>query len=115
MRSKRCPSSSSPRTRWTPALRVSNDREYYKGGQEQMWRVPVGEEPSLYTEAEGWKYLRIWGMGIASRDIDLDGYDKMPPEQYQRLKESYKGSYAFRDKRRRDALAGQLLQAGLPK
>ena len=58
----------------TPSLRVSNDREYYKGGQEQMWRVPVGEAPSLYTEAEGWKYLRIWGMGIASQDLDLDGY-----------------------------------------
>lgn len=58
----------------TPSLRVSNDREYYKGGQEQMWRLPPGGEPSLYTEAEGWKYLRIWGMGIASRDLDLDGY-----------------------------------------
>ena len=58
----------------TPALRVSNDREYYKGGQEQMWRVPPGEAPSLFTEEEGWKYLRIWGMGIASRDLNLDGY-----------------------------------------
>ena len=57
-----------------PSLRVSNDREYYKGGQEQMWRLPPGEAPSLYTEEEGWKYLRIWGMGIASRDLDLDGY-----------------------------------------
>ncbi|EYD76690.1 Integrins alpha chain:ASPIC/UnbV [Rubellimicrobium mesophilum DSM 19309] len=58
----------------TPALRIANDREYYKGGQEQMWRVPPGAVPSLYTEAEGWKYLRIWGMGIASRDLDGDGY-----------------------------------------
>ncbi len=58
----------------TPALRVSNDREYYKGGQEQMWRVPPGEPPRLYTEEEGWRYLRIWGMGIASRDLNLDGF-----------------------------------------
>ena len=58
----------------TPSLRVSNDREYYKGGQEQMWRLPPGEAPSLLTEAEGWKPLRIWGMGIASRDLNLDGY-----------------------------------------
>ncbi|MEO7965107.1 MAG: membrane dipeptidase [Gemmatimonadaceae bacterium] len=36
-------------------------------------------------------------VGIGS-DIDLYGYDKMPPEQYKRLKASYKGSYAFRDK-----------------
>jgi hypothetical protein len=58
----------------TPSLRVSNDREYYEGGQEQMWRVEPGKTPALYTEAEGWKYLRIWGMGIASHDLDEDGY-----------------------------------------
>jgi hypothetical protein len=62
----------------TPALRVSNDREYYKGGQEQMWKVEPGEAPSLYTLEEGWKYLRIWGMGIAGYDVDRDGY----PEYY---------------------------------
>jgi len=58
----------------TPALRVSNDREYYKGGQEQLWHIKPGAEPRLYTEAEGWKRLRIWGMGIASRDLNDDGY-----------------------------------------
>ncbi|MBL0370465.1 CRTAC1 family protein [Rhizobium sp. KVB221] len=58
----------------TPSLRVSNDREYYKGGQEQMWKVEPGKKPELYTLAEGWKYLRIWGMGIASYDLDSDGY-----------------------------------------
>ena len=26
----------------TPDLRVSNDREYYEGGREQMWHVPPG-------------------------------------------------------------------------
>ncbi len=36
-------------------------------------------------------------LGIGS-DIDLDGYDDMPPEDYKRLKAGYKGSYAFRDK-----------------
>jgi hypothetical protein len=61
-----------------PALRVSNDREYYKGGQEQMWHLEPGAPPRLYSEAEGWKRLRIWGMGIASRDITLDGL----PEYY---------------------------------
>ena len=57
-----------------PALRVSNDREYYKGGQEQMWHLDPGQPPRLYTEAEGWKRLRIWGMGIAEADLDADGY-----------------------------------------
>ncbi|WP_181708156.1 CRTAC1 family protein [Chthonobacter rhizosphaerae] len=57
-----------------PSLRVSNDREYYKGGQEQLWRVEPGKPPALYTEAEGWKSLRIWGMGIAGADLDGDGF-----------------------------------------
>ena len=56
------------------ALRVSNDREYYKGGQEQLWHLEPGAAPRLYTEAEGWKRLRIWGMGIATADVNRDGY-----------------------------------------
>ncbi len=56
------------------ALRVSNDREYYKNGQEQLWRVPPGQSPSLYTPAQGWKPLQIWGMGIASYDLNGDGF-----------------------------------------
>ncbi len=58
----------------TPALRVSNDREYYKGGQEQLWRLDPGQPPVAYTEADGWQRLRIWGMGIAQDDLDFDGY-----------------------------------------
>lgn len=58
----------------TPSLRVSNDREYYKGGQEQMWKIEPEKDPVLYSQAEGWRYLRIWGMGIASYDLNFDGY-----------------------------------------
>lgn len=36
-------------------------------------------------------------LGIGS-DIDLDGYDDMPPEQNARLRAGYKGSYGFREK-----------------
>ena len=57
-----------------PSLRVSNDREYYKGGQEQLWRVEPGKLPIAYGPADGWKPLKIWGMGIASSDLDGDGY-----------------------------------------
>jgi enediyne biosynthesis protein E4 len=57
----------------TPSLRVSNDREYYKGGQEQMWTLAPGAAPVLLTEADGWKRLRLWGMGIASHDLTGDG------------------------------------------
>ena len=58
----------------TPSLRVSNDREYYQGGQEQLWHIEPGKEPALYTDKEGWKFVRIWGMGIASYDLNFDGY-----------------------------------------
>ena len=56
----------------TPSLRVSNDREYYKGGSEQMWKM--GPEPQLYGADDGWKPLKIWGMGIASTDVNGDGF-----------------------------------------
>lgn len=36
-------------------------------------------------------------LGVGS-DIDLDGYDKMPPELNKRLRAAYKGSYGFREK-----------------
>ncbi|MFM2036338.1 MAG: hypothetical protein RL459_1603 [Pseudomonadota bacterium] len=55
------------------ALRVSNDREFYKGGQEQLWRVAPSQAPVLFGPDQGWKPLQIWGMGIASHDIDGDG------------------------------------------
>jgi hypothetical protein len=54
-------------------LRVSNDRHYYRDGSEQLWRIEPREDPRLYTEAEGWQTLRIFGMGIASRDLTGDG------------------------------------------
>jgi enediyne biosynthesis protein E4 len=57
----------------TADLRVSNDREYYKGGQEQLWKMVPGQPPALYTAEQGWKPLQIWGMGIASHDLDGDG------------------------------------------
>jgi membrane dipeptidase len=43
-------------------------------------------------------------LGIGS-DIDLHGYDDMPPDDYEQLKAAYKGSYAFRDKIDIDAIA----------
>ena len=58
----------------TPSLRITNDREYYKGGQEQLWHVAAGSPPRLFTAAEGWKPLQIWGMGIASADLDGSGF-----------------------------------------
>ncbi len=56
-----------------PALRVTNDRQYYRGGQEQLWWVTPGRIARQYTASQGWKRLQIWGMGIAETDLDNDG------------------------------------------
>lgn len=54
-------------------LRMSNDRNYYRDGSEQLWRVEPGAPPVTYGEADGWRPLQIWGMGIASHDVTGDG------------------------------------------
>jgi hypothetical protein len=55
-------------------LRITNDRQYYTSGEDQLWQVPPGAAPSLYTAADGWVSMQIWGMGIASYDVTGDGY-----------------------------------------
>lgn len=56
----------------TPELRVSNDRHYYvRGGYEQMWQLSPLQERG---DADGWDRVSIWGMGIASADLQRDGY-----------------------------------------
>ena len=87
----------------TPSLRVSNDREYYMGGQEQMWHLEAGAAARLYTlDDDGWKKLRIWGMGIAAADINQDGYQdyyltSMADQKLQVLKDTTSGKPDFDD------------------
>ncbi|MCG6904044.1 MAG: CRTAC1 family protein [Rhodobacter sp.] len=51
-------------------LRISNDRHYYvRGGYEQMWRPEQGR---FLDETDGWARVSIWGMGIASADLNRD-------------------------------------------
>ena len=57
----------------TTDLRVTNDKHYYREGEEQLWRMEPGLPPDLYTREEGWRKLQIWGMGIASQDVTGDG------------------------------------------
>lgn len=58
-------------------LRVANDREYYRNGHEQIWAMELGKSPRQYTQADGFKPLQIWGMGIASMDLDGTGYPEI--------------------------------------
>ena len=54
-------------------LRMTNDRHYYRQGQDQLWRVDNGGTPQLYGADDGWQRMQIWGMGIASQDLTNDG------------------------------------------
>ena len=61
-----------------------------------------GSEPTTVEDALNHfdyvaKMIGIEHVGVGS-DIDLDGYDDMPPEDNKRLRAGYKGSYGFRDK-----------------
>jgi len=57
-----------------PDLRITNDRQYYRGGQEQMWKIEADRPARRYTTADGWRQVLIWGMGIAETDLDGDGF-----------------------------------------
>lgn len=51
-------------------LRVSNDRHYYvRDGSEQMWRM---DPLRLLGPEDAWVPVSIWGMGIASADLNGD-------------------------------------------
>ncbi|MBO6676718.1 MAG: CRTAC1 family protein [Rhizobiales bacterium] len=57
-------------------LRISNDRHYYvRGGEEQMWAMDAS--PRLYGPQDGWQSHQLWGMGIATRDLDGDGLSEV--------------------------------------
>jgi enediyne biosynthesis protein E4 len=58
-------------------LRVSNDRQYYTNGQEQLWRMQADGAPRLYTADDGWVSVQIWGMGIASFDLLGSGFPEV--------------------------------------
>lgn len=56
-------------------LRLSNDRHYYvRDGHEQMW--DLADQRFLGAE-DGWDNVALWGMGIASRDLNGDGLDEV--------------------------------------
>lgn len=54
-----------------PDLRISNDRHYYvHDGQEQMYSL---SENRFLGADDGWEHVKLWGMGIASQDLNADG------------------------------------------
>ena len=57
------------------SLRISNDRHYYvSGGSEQLWDI---RDRRFLTADDGWDTVSLWGMGIASRDLNGDQRDEL--------------------------------------
>jgi hypothetical protein len=55
-------------------LRVANDRHYYYNeGGDQLWEMEPTSPPRIYGSEDGWKPVRIFGMGIAAEDVTGDG------------------------------------------
>lgn len=54
-------------------LRITNDRHYYRQGEEQLFEMVDDRPPRPYTRDEGWQFVQIEGMGIASHDVTGDG------------------------------------------
>ncbi|MCA0869506.1 CRTAC1 family protein [Seohaeicola saemankumensis] len=79
-------------------LRLSNDRHYYvDGGEEQMWAME--DPPRLFGPDDGWQSHKLWGMGIAARDLDGDGrtevmLSSMGDQRLQRRTDPTRPSYA---------------------
>ena len=85
-----------------PDLRIANDRQYYRGGHDQLWKVRNGEAPREYKSADGWRRLRVWGMGIAATDLTNDGkpdyYVTSMADNKLRVLASRDGTPSFEDK-----------------
>jgi len=60
-------------------------------------KEPTGVDPMLDHYDYVAKLVGVEHLGVGS-DIDLLGYDAMPPEEYKQLKAGYKSTYGFRDK-----------------
>jgi len=58
---------------------------------------PTGLDAMLDHYDHVRKLVGVEHVGVGS-DIDLLGYDAMPPDEYKQLKAGYKSSYGFRDK-----------------
>jgi membrane dipeptidase len=58
---------------------------------------PTGMDAMLDHYDHVGKLVGVEHVGVGS-DIDLLGYDAMPPDEYKQLKAGYKSSYGFRDK-----------------
>lgn len=90
-----------PRCKTDEAIKAMAAKGGVMGITEVRMFVSPKEPTTIETMLDHFDYVRklvgVEHLGIGS-DIDLLGYDAMPPEELKQLKAGYKGSYGFRDK-----------------
>jgi membrane dipeptidase len=90
-----------PRCKTDEAIKAMAAKGGVMGITEVRMFVSAKEPTTVETMLDHFDYVTklvgVEHLGVGS-DIDLFGYDAMPPEELKQLKAGYKGSYGFRDK-----------------
>ena len=90
-----------PRCKTDEAIKAMAAKGGVMGITEVRMFVSPTEPTGLDAMLDHYDHLRklvgVEHVGVGS-DIDLLGYDAMPPDEYKQLKAGYKSSYGFRDK-----------------
>src|SRR5271169_1620519 len=90
-----------PRCKTDEAIKTMAAKGGVMGITEVRMFITAKEPTTIETMLDHYDYVAklvgVEHLGVGS-DIDLLGYDAMPPEELKQLKASYKGSYGFRDK-----------------
>lgn len=90
-----------PRCKTDEAIKAMAAKGGVMGITEVRMFVSAKEPTSIDSMMEHFEHVTklvgVEHVGVGS-DIDLLGYDAMPPDELKQLKAGYKGSYGFRDK-----------------
>jgi len=90
-----------PRCKTDEAIKAMAAKGGVMGITEVRMFITAKEPTTIETMLDHFDYVAklvgVEHLGVGS-DIDLLGYDAMPPEELKQLRASYKGSYGFRDK-----------------
>ena len=90
-----------PRTKTDEAIRAMAATGGVMGMTGVRMFVKDSEPTTIEDYIDHFDHVRdligVEHLGVGS-DVDLHGYDDMPPDEYEALKSAYKDSYAFRDK-----------------
>ena len=94
----------------------------------KMWRIEPGKTPRLYTRADGWRHLSIYGMGIAeggggaeaggadlyAQAVQVVTRDRKASTSYiqRRLQIGYNRAASLMERMEKEGIVGQANHAG---